>query len=51
MEFQGDRDDFDGWAERKGGPDGVRQYWIDRNSESLDGLPGLSAVGHYRPHF
>jgi hypothetical protein len=28
------------WANRKG-DEGIREYWREKNSESLDGLPGL----------
>jgi len=40
MTYEADRDDQRRWAERKGAA-GVEQYWIDENSKSLDGLPGL----------
>ena len=39
-EYQGERDQLQRWAERKG-PDGLAQYQSDKNSESLDGLPSL----------
>lgn len=35
------RPTMDEWAERKG-PEGIVQYWADKNTASLDGLPGLS---------
>lgn len=38
FEHTGDRDVLTKWAEDKGA-DGVRQYWTDRNAETLDGFP------------
>ncbi len=38
--FQGDRQDFQHWIERKG-PDGVTGYQKKMNRTSLDGLPGM----------
>ena len=43
MTFDGDRDDQDRWAERKGEA-GVAEYWVEKNSASLDGLPGLPGL-------
>ena len=40
MTYEGDRDDQVRWAERKG-PDGIARYLVEKNSTSLDGLPGL----------
>jgi hypothetical protein len=40
MPFQEHRPTMDEWAERKG-PDGIQAYWSDKNSKSVDGLPGL----------
>ncbi|HET9733063.1 MAG TPA: pyridoxamine 5'-phosphate oxidase family protein [Acidimicrobiales bacterium] len=40
MEFKGHRRQLDEWATRRG-PDGVASYWADKNSASVDGLPGL----------
>lgn len=37
-EFQGERSMLKQWATKKG-PDGIRQYWKDRNRLSLDGKP------------
>lgn len=34
------RSTMDEWADRKG-EDGIRQYWTEKNSHSIDGLPGL----------
>lgn len=41
MEYQGERETLGEWAERKG-PDGLADYWADRNAVSIDGLPGLA---------
>jgi hypothetical protein len=40
MELKSDRDVLDLWAEKKG-RDGVVAYQRTRNTESIDGLPGL----------
>lgn len=40
MELVGERDQMHRWAQAKG-PDGVEAYRRDRNSVSIDGLPGL----------
>jgi hypothetical protein len=40
MTFHGHRAVMDEWSERKG-ESGIRAYWEDNNSESLDGLPGV----------
>lgn len=40
MGFEGHRPTLDEWAERRG-PDGVRKYWSEKNSASVDGLPAL----------
>ena len=37
-EYQGQRDTLIRWAQAKG-EDGVRQYWQDKNTCSIDGLP------------
>lgn len=42
MQFEQHRQTMDEWAERKG-PEGVADYWSEKNSTSLDGLPGVSA--------
>ena len=39
-EFKEDRDILQKWTERKG-PEGVLAYQKEKNSQSLDGLPGL----------
>jgi hypothetical protein len=40
MEFKGDRSHVADWAERKGA-EGLRRYQVEKNRESLDGLPAL----------
>jgi hypothetical protein len=39
-QYKSDRSQLAEWAERKG-PEGLRTYQLDRNRESLDGLPAL----------
>ena len=39
-EHQGERSQLGDWAEHKG-PEGLRVYQLERNRESLDGLPAL----------
>jgi hypothetical protein len=41
-EFAGERTRLDEWATDKG-PEGLRRYRRERNSASLDGLPGLKS--------
>jgi hypothetical protein len=43
MTFEAHRTKLDEWADRKG-RDGVADYWAEKNSRSLDGLPGLSPL-------
>ena len=38
FDHQGPRDTLTHWAADKG-PDGVQQYWQDRNQQTIDGLP------------
>jgi hypothetical protein len=38
FDYQGDRDQLNVWAERKG-PEGVAAYWSEKNVKSIDGLP------------
>lgn len=38
MEYKEDRDILDKWVAQKG-EEGVKQYWIDKNQESIDGKP------------
>jgi hypothetical protein len=40
MDFRSHRTTFDEWTERKG-RDGIRSYWVEKNSKSIDGLDGL----------
>ena len=37
-QYLGDREELNEWSRRKG-EDGVRQYWLDKNQLSIDGLP------------
>ena len=39
-QYKGERSQIAEWAERKG-PEGLRAYQLERNRESLDGLPAL----------
>ena len=41
-QYEGGRTQIGDWAERKG-PEGLRAYQLERNRESLDGLPALRA--------
>jgi hypothetical protein len=43
MDHVEDRDDQVRWAERKGA-DGLEQYLVEKNTTSLDGLPGLPGL-------
>jgi len=38
MNFERDRDQLAAWAAAKG-EDGIRQYWHERNQQSIDGIP------------
>ena len=38
FEHKGERDTLDKWSEKKG-RDGVREYWLEKNTLSLDGKP------------
>ena len=40
MEYWDERPTLQQWATRKG-DDGLREYWADKNAESIDGLPAL----------
>jgi hypothetical protein len=42
MRYEGDRKQLDAWVERKG-PDALREYQLNNNTRSLDGLPALRA--------
>jgi len=35
---------MDQWAQRKG-PVGIRDYWVEKNRQSIDGLEGIEAPG------
>ncbi len=40
MWFEEHRPTMDQWSTRKG-PEGIRAYWTEKNSASIDGIPGL----------
>jgi hypothetical protein len=40
LDYQGEREALDKWAEKKG-PEGIVRYWREKNEASLDGLPGI----------
>ena len=42
MEALGERDQRARWLESKG-PDGLREYVVERNAESIDGLPAFTS--------
>jgi len=42
LRYEGDRKQLDAWVERKG-PDALREYQLNNNMRSLDGLPALRA--------
>lgn len=43
FEFKAEREQLEKWAEKKG-PEGIRQYWQEKNRISLDGKPtGIAA--------
>jgi hypothetical protein len=42
--YEGERGAMGAWAEKKG-PDGLVEYQREKNSASIDGLPGLRWVG------
>ncbi|MEW6131659.1 MAG: pyridoxamine 5'-phosphate oxidase family protein [Pseudomonadota bacterium] len=41
-QYMGDREELNEWS-RKKGEDGLRQYWLEKNQFSIDGLPTLIA--------
>ena len=41
LRFERERSQLDEWAERKGA-DGIARYQADKNTQSIDGLPGLA---------
>jgi Pyridoxamine 5'-phosphate oxidase len=42
MSFEGHRPTMDQWSNRKG-PQGIRNYWVEKNARSIDQLDGLTA--------
>lgn len=38
LDYRDERAQMDGWAKAKG-PDGIRDYWAEKNLVSMDGLP------------
>jgi Pyridoxamine 5'-phosphate oxidase len=42
MQYEGERDRLLDWARQKG-DDGIVHYWGSKNTQSIDGLPGLPA--------
>ncbi|QMV41960.1 pyridoxamine 5'-phosphate oxidase family protein [Cohnella cholangitidis] len=38
MDYSGERETLSRWADQKG-EDGLKQYWKDKNTTSIDGLP------------
>ncbi len=40
MDYRDERPTLQQWATRQG-EDGLREYWAERNGESIDGLPAL----------
>jgi hypothetical protein len=40
LDFREHRPTMDQWSNRKGA-DGIRQYWLNKNRASIDGLPSL----------
>ena len=44
MTFDEHRPTMDQWAQRKG-PVGIRDYWVEKNRQSIDGLEGIEAPG------
>lgn len=43
MAFESHRPTMDEWADRKG-RDGIRDYWVDKNATSIDGLDAVPAA-------
>ena len=41
MGFEGHRPTMDQWSARKGS-EGIREYWVQKNAASIDGIEGLS---------
>ena len=40
MSFEGHRPTMDQWSSRKG-TEGIRSYWVEKNTESIDHLEGI----------
>jgi hypothetical protein len=40
MDYVSEREKLIDWADRKQ-PDGIADYWVEKNSVSIDGLPGV----------
>ena len=38
FEYKGEREELNEWATEKGS-EGIKQYWADKNTNSIDGLP------------
>ncbi|WP_296634103.1 pyridoxamine 5'-phosphate oxidase family protein [Polaribacter sp.] len=38
FDYKGEREDLNNWASKKG-KEGIKQYWSDKNQNSIDGLP------------
>jgi hypothetical protein len=50
MAFEGHRPTMDQWSNRKG-PEGIRRYWAEKNTKSIDQLDGLTTDATRRaPH-
>jgi hypothetical protein len=43
MSFEGHRPTMDQWSNRKG-PEGIREYWVQKNTKSLDQLDGIPGI-------
>ena len=37
MDYKGERETLNNWAEKKG-PEGIKQYWEDKNQTTIDGF-------------
>jgi hypothetical protein len=38
FEYKGEREELNDWASSKG-KEGIKDYWAEKNQESIDGLP------------
>lgn len=43
MSFEGHRPTMDQWSDRKG-PEGIREYWAEKNVSSIDRLEGITTT-------